>query len=311
MAPTIGQIAAVSYNAVLAEGRTPANQWESSGFLHELDRQGGIVHKSLGNQIEFPLDYRRNPGTAIQSTDLQAVVTTKTEVITSALFDIAEVTVPVTWSKKDEVQTPSENAKVAFVKSLLLNGFASHDDILETTFFASATTNGFIPLAVHIVDAGTGSDGGIDSSTETWWRNQQATYIDDTDIEAAFTSVWNSTTKSSGDKAQPSLMASDAATQSTFEGTQQPLQRYETQEMKAGFKTLMFKTARYVFSQYGTTDVYFMKPGKSFSLVVSKEYFRDRGDTQELENANGWRFKIYSACQTGTGVRSRLGVAHV
>ena len=309
MALTIGQIAAVSYNAVLNEARLPANQWESSGFMHELERQGGIEKKSLGAQIEATLDYRRNPGTVIQATDLQPVVTSKTEVITAAVYDIAEVTVPVTWSKKDEVQTPTENAKVNFVKSLLTNGFNSHDDILEQAFFTTST-NGFLGLLTHVVDAGTGSDGGIDSSVETWWRNQQAIYVDDTDIEAAFTTVWNASTKSSGDTLQPTLMVSDGATQAIFEGTQQPQQRYESQDLKAAFKTLMFKTARYVFSQYGTSRVFFMNP-KNFQLVASREYFRDRGETQELENANGWRFKIYSAVQTIVNNRSRLGVAHV
>lgn len=309
MALTIGQIAASAYNAVLAEARKPANQWAESAFMKELERQGGIERKSLGPQIEATLDYRRNPGTSIQATDLTPVVTSKTEVITAAVFDIAEVTVPITWSKKDEVQTPTENQKIDFTGSLLTNAFNSHDDILEQSLFLTST-NGFLGLLTHVVDAGTGSDGGIDSSVETWWRNQQSTYVDDTDIEAAFTTVWNASAKGSGSELNPTLMVSDSATQAIFEGTQQAQQRYDSQDLKAAFKTLMFKTARYVFSQYGTSRVFFLNP-KNFKLVVSKEYFRDRGETQELENANGWRFKIYSACQTVTTNRSRLGVAHV
>ena len=106
-------------------------------------------------------------------------------------------------------------------------------------------------------------------------------------------------------------MVSDGATQALFEGTQQANQRYiDTQELKAGFKILGFKTARYVFSQYADTDVNFLKP-KNFQLVASKEYFRDRGETQEIPNANGFVSKIYSALQTVTNNRSRLGVAHV
>ena len=106
-------------------------------------------------------------------------------------------------------------------------------------------------------------------------------------------------------------IASDAAQQALFEGTQQPFQRYETQDMKAGFKALMFKTAQYVFSQYGNaSNVFFLNP-KNFNLVVSKEFFRDRGDTQEIPNANGFNFKIYSALQTVTTNRSRLGTAHL
>ncbi len=73
---------------------------------------------------------------------------------------------------------------------------------------------------------------------------------------------------------------------------------------------LGFKTSRYVFSQYGTTTVNFVNP-KNFSMVVSKEYFRDRGDTQEIQNANGFVTKIYSALQTVTNNKSRLGCAHL
>jgi hypothetical protein len=104
---------------------------------------------------------------------------------------------------------------------------------------------------------------------------------------------------------------SDAATQALFEGTQQANQRYvDTDELKAGFKVLAFKTARYVFSQYSGNSgaIYLLNP-KNFKLVVSKEYFRDRGETQEMENANGYTFKIYSALQTVSDNRSRLGIA--
>jgi hypothetical protein len=279
-------------------------------LLHKLESMGALVRKSLGATIEAPLDYQRNPGTVIQATELQPLSLTKTEVVTAASYAIAEVTAPVTWSKKDEATNPSETQKVALVKQLLENGIESHDDILETDLFLS-TTNGFLGLKTVIpFVASAGSLGGIDPAGNTFWRNQTATYVDDTDIESAFTTVWNQCAKGSGSKLLPTLMVSDAPTQSLFEGTQQANQRYETQELKAGFKTLMFKTAQYVFSQYAGNSgaVYFLNP-KNFKIVVSKEYFRDRGETQEIPNANGYGFKIYSALQVITDNRSRLGIA--
>ncbi len=310
MALTISQIAAVSYPAVLAEMRKAANQWAESALMRELEKQGAIERKSLGSTIEAPLDYQRNPGTVIQATDLQPLSTTKTEVITAASYDIAEITAPITWSKKDEVMNPSENQKIALVKALLENGINSHDDIIEQSLFLTST-NGFLGLLTHITTAGTGSDGGIDSGVNTWWRNQTATYVDDTDIEAAFTTVWNACAKGSGSKLLPTLIVSDGATQALFEGTQQALQRWSnTDELKAGFKSFMFKNAKYVFSPYGTTTAFFLNP-KNFSLIVSKEYFRDKSDTQELQNANGFTTRIYSAAQTVTNNRSRIGCAHL
>jgi len=50
---------------------------------------------------------------------------------------------------------------------------------------------------------------------------------------------------------------------------------------------------------------------KNLSLKVSKTFFRDRGETQEVPNANGYTFKIYSALQFVTNNRSRLAAIHV
>ncbi len=301
----------MSYPAVLTEMRKAANQWAESALMRELERQGAIERKSLGATIEAPLDFQRNPGTVIQATELQGLSLTKTEVVTAASYSIAEVTAPVTWSKKDEVSNPTETQKIALVKQLLTNGIESHDDILEQSLFLSST-NGFLGLKslIPFVNSA-GSLGGIDPASNTFWRNQTNTYIDDTDIESAFTTTWNQCAKGSGAKLMPTLMVSDAPTQALFEGTQQANQRYvDTDELKAGFKVLAFKTARYVFSQYAGNSgaVYFVNP-KNFTLVVSKEYFRDRGDTQEIPNANGFNFKIYSAVQLVSNNRSRLGIA--
>lgn len=310
MALTISQIVASSYNAVLAEKRKAHNQWAESSFLNELDKQGGIVRKSLGPQIEAPLDYRSNPAGGFQATELSPFSLTKTEVVTAAVYDIAEVTEPIVWSNKDEVMNPSENQKIALAAQRMSNAIDSHDDDIEQGFFVTST-NGFLGWLTHATDAGTGSDGGIDSSIETWWQNKQATYTGASDIEATFTTVWNACAKGSGSMLVPTLMVSGSVPHATFEGVLDANQRFiNVQDAKAGFKTIAFKTARYVFSQYGTTRVFFMNP-KTAMLVVSAEYFRDRRETQPIPNATGWNSVIYSACQFVTTNRSRLGVAHL
>lgn len=278
--------------------------------MREMDRQGMIEKKSLGATIECPLDYQRNPGTVIQATDLQGIALSKTEVLTTASFDIAEVSAPIVWSKKDEVQNPSENQKIALVKSLLENAIESHDDILEQSLFLTST-NGFLGLLSFMPTSGQGSPGGVDAATNTFWRNQATQYVDDTDIESAFTTVYNNCAKGSGSKLVPTLMVSNGATQAIFEGTQQANQRYvDSQDMKAGFKTLGFKTCRYVFSPYGTTSVFFAN-SKNLTLLGSKEYFRDLGEKESIPNAHGWVRKIYSAVQLVSNNKSRLGVAYI
>jgi hypothetical protein len=106
---SISQIVAASYPAVLAEMRKPANQWAESAFLNELERQGAIKRTSLGPTIEAPIDWQRNPGTDFLATDLTSTSLTKTDVISAASYSVAELSVPVVWSKGDEAKNPSEN----------------------------------------------------------------------------------------------------------------------------------------------------------------------------------------------------------
>ena len=311
MALTIGQMASVSFPKVLADKRKAHNQWSENALLREMERQGGIHHESLGPTIDAPLDYQSNPGTAFLATELQPTSLTATDVVTTAQYTPAELSVPVTWSKRTEMLNPSPNQKISIVSQLLTNGINSHDDAIEKGLLAASATNGFNSLVIYFPTSGQGSVGGVDSAVNTFWRHFQNTYVDDTDIEAGMTTSWNQATKGSGSTHMPSLIVSDATTQGIFEGTQQANQRYvDTEELKAGFKILAFKTARYVFSQYGTTTLFMFSP-KSTYLVVSKEYFRDKSETQELENANGYSFKIYSGLQLVTTNKSRVGIVHL
>jgi hypothetical protein len=310
MALTVSQGVAVSFNAVLNEMRKPANQWAESALFREMERQGMIKKVSLGQQIERTLDYRRNPGTAISAADLTPYSLTKTDVLTAAVYDIAEVVAPIVWSKKQEAQNTTPSKKVDLVTSLISNGITSHDDILEQAFFGTST-NGFLGLGTFCPQSGQGVVGGIDAAVNTWWRNPSNAYVDDTNIEAGMTTTWNQTSKGSGSMLMTTLIVSDGATQALFESTQQAQQRYvDEQELKAGFKILAFKTSRYVFSQYGSTSLYFLGK-KSIECEFAKEFFRSRGETQELPNAAGYRTTVYSAGQMTTNNKSRLGILHL
>lgn len=308
MALTIGQIAAVSYPEVIAENKKAANQWAESAFMRALEKLGAIDRRNLGEVIEAPLDYRRNPGAQFLANDLTPVSLAKTEVLTAASYDIAQLSVPVVWSKGDDAKNPSENQKIAFVKGLLDNGIQSHDDLIEEALFTT-TTDGFIGMATLIPTTGQGTVGGIDAGTETFWRNPADTYLaDGSDIEAVLTDLWNNATKGTGGMA-PKLLVSGDAANSLFESTQVSLKRFMgVSKADGGFESVAFKTAPYVFSQYGDDKIYGINP-KSFRLVVSKQYFRDKGETRETEDANGFVFKIYSALQTVTNNKSRLFVA--
>lgn len=313
MALSIEQMAAVSYPAVLAEMRKGANQWAENAALREAERQGVIQRISLGPTIEAPLDYRVNPDTAVLANDQDEASLVKTEIMTSASYSVAQISVPVVWTKGDDAKNPTETQKVALVKQLLENGINSHDDMIEQCIFTSSTAGGdeLNGLDSIVPTSGQGTVGGISAVTETWWRNQADTYTDASDIEATFTSVYNSAAKGSGSQLAPKFMISGATPHALYESGLQSLQRFvDSSEADGGFKVLAFKNARYVFSQYGGNPVYFLN-AKNYNIVVSKQYFRDKGNTVEIPSQNAFVFKIYSALQALTNNKSRLGVAYL
>jgi len=312
MSLSIEQIAAVSYPAVLAEMRKAANQWVESAALREMERQGVITRVSLGATIEAPLDYRANPDTSVLASDQDVTSLLKTEVVTSASYAIAQISVPVVWTKGDDAKNPTENQKISLVKQLLENAINSHDDLVEQLIFTTSTAGGdeFLGLDTLVPTTGQGTVGGIDASTNTFWRNYATTWTDSTDIEAAFTTAYNKAAKGSGSVLAPKFMVSGAVPHATFEAQLQTLQRFvDTSEADAGYKVLAFKNSRYVFSQYGGVNVYFLNP-KSYQMVVSKQYFRDKGNTVEIPDQNAFVFKIYSAAQAITNNKSRLAVVY-
>jgi len=310
MALSIEQIVAYSYEAVLAEMRKGTNQWVENAALRELQKGGFIKHVSLGPTIECPLDYRPNPDAGILVTDMDSAPLTKTEIGTAASYEIAQLSVPVTWSKGDDAKNPEENQKVNLATQILENGINTHDDIIERNIFVTSTAGGveLNGLDVLVPDSGQGTPGGISAVTETWWRNFADTYTDVTDIEATMTAAYNAAMKGSGSEQTPKILLGGSDPHALYESQLQQLQRFvDTNEADGGFKVLAFKTARFVFSQYGDDHVYFLNP-KSYNLVVSKQYFRDKGNTQEINDANAFRFFIYSALQAITNNKSRLAV---
>jgi hypothetical protein len=307
---SISQIVAVSYPAVIADkNKKPENQWAESAFMKAMQKMGMIEKKNLGPTIEFPIDFRRNPGGDFLATDLTPVSLAKTEVLSTASYTPAELSIPVVWSKGDDAKNPSENQKIAFVTALLDNAIQSHDDMIEEALFATST-DGFLGLATLVPTSGQGSVGGIDAATETMWRNPAQQYLaDGSDMESVLENLFLDGAKGTGSGGSTKLIVSGADAQALFTSTQVGIQRFtNTSSLDASFTTVAFKNVPWVYSQYGGTKVYGLN--KATRLVVSKQYFRDKGETKETDEANGFVFKIYSALQFGTAAKSRQWVAY-
>lgn len=305
MALTIDQITAASYPAVLTAMRKPANQWAENALMRAMEKQGAVERKAFGPTLEETLDYRRNPDGAFLATDMTAVSNAKTEVLTAASYAVGMLAVPITWSEADDVKNPTENQKVALVKSLLENGIQTHDDLIEQALFA-VSTSGFLGFQTVLSDTGLTPVGGIDPATEAWWANQTGTYaLDGSDIQAALGTAYDAAMKGSGSSLKPTLIFSGVEPFELYMASLQDMQRFvNTSDADASFTTVAFREVPYVFSHYGGARIYGTNK-KAFRLLISSDANRKLLEKIQLPTAVAWNRKIFSALQLVTNNRSR------
>jgi len=311
MTPTITQILAGSYASVQNDRNLPANQWAESAFLNELERQGMIERVDFGPTIERALDWRRNTTMGVLATDLAtSSLATATDVITAASYSPAQVAGWVIWSKATEMNNPTQNQKIDIVKGLIANAFASHDDVLEASLNVTSTAGGteVLGLSDMVATDGLGTIGGINASTDAFWRNKVDGFTSGLDLEAGCESLWNRCERGTGSQYKPTLILSDGQLQALYASTQQSQQRFMGQDLKASFTTIAFKTARWVYSKEAAAGKAFFLGNKTYKAFVSRDFYRAKGETQEIQGGTGYTFQVYTGIQATTNNRSRLGV---
>lgn len=311
MTPTITQLLASSYPSVQNDKNLPANQWGESAFLNELERQGMIERADLGPTIERTLDWRRNTTMAVLGSDLAtSSLATATDVITAASYTPAQVAGWVVWAKALEMKNPTTNQKIDVVKGLIANAFGSHDDVLEATLFVTSSAGGdeLQGLDNIVTTDGLGTVGGINASTDAFWRSKVDGFTSGLDLEAGAESLWNRCEKGTGSQYKPTLIVSDGQMQALFASTQQGQQRFTGQELKASFTTIAFKTGRWVYSKEAPAGKGYFLGSKTYRVFVSRDFYRAKGETQEIQGGTGYTFQVYTGIQATTNNRSRLGL---
>lgn len=309
----LSQLVTTAYPVVLADARKPHNQWRESALLRLLEKVGAVKRRPGGSALEYPLDYRKNPDTDILATDFTATATTQTTVFAGSSYDMANIATPFNWSIADEARwSGDENRKVDAVKNMIRNAIDSNDDEIELRLF-STSTDGFLGLQNIVPTGGQPNIGGIDGASATYWRNYATTYaLDGSDLTSKLLIAFNTVAKGTGAELSPEIVVSGSTAQALYEGNLTDLKRFMGEETgDAAFQYLAFKTAKWVFSQYGATlasNPIYMLNKTSFNLVVTKGYFRRLEDAVRFPNAAARNQMVFSQVQAASNNPSRSAV---
>lgn len=140
--------------------------------LYRRLAKGGKVRKEDGGyEIVANLEYAEN-ATYQNYSGYDTLNINPSDVFTAAKYDWVQAAVNVTASGLELRNNSGKAQMVNLVKSRVKNAMRTFANNISTELYGDGTTANTIGgLQALIADAGTGTVGGINSSTYTWWKN--------------------------------------------------------------------------------------------------------------------------------------------
>lgn len=256
------------------------NIHKSSALFYWLKTHDGIKEETGGERIVTPLMYGKNT-TAGSYSGYDSLDTTPQAGIDSAEYNWKQYSVSITISGEEERKNSGSNKIIDVLEARTKQAEMSLTEELNTGVFSDGTGNGNKQLTgLAAMVAATGTYGGINSSTYTWWQS----FVDSTsealslaDMRTAFN------TAGVGGKDTPNIIVT---TQTLYEKYESLLtyvsatnvagsMAFNTEGTKklgdAGFQALAFKGVPIVWDELCTSlGMYFLNT-RHMKLVVHKD----------------------------------------
>lgn len=276
--PNLGQVAASVWDNVI--GKKPSNAIFTSRALFYLLTEKGFKQKSGGGKtFEFSVEYAEN-STFKSYGELEQLDVTRIDVFDAAQFSPKIAAGTVVYSELEKLRAAGGSEKFDLLAEKLENGKNTHISNINRMCFSDGTGNGSkdfggLQLLISTTPT-TGTVGGINRATFTFWRNRQAsgaltaTAFDN--LRSTMRSIFNQCSLG-GLQKQPTFWIT---TRTVFEGYESLLvanERYDTEDKKkhgdAGFNNdiLTFKGAKGSYDEDAPTgNLYF---GNSEDLKIT------------------------------------------
>ncbi|MCI0557645.1 MAG: phage major capsid protein, partial [Nitrososphaera sp.] len=201
---------------------------------------------------------------------------------TYAEFNYKQLAGNVVITGLEEIQNSGKEAVHNLLKSRIKNLEKSLKNEMATALYATGTGNDgkeIGGLRLLVADAGTGTVGGIDSSTWTFWQNFKYDFSDEsvtagvTTIQHAMNQVWVNIIRGAD---KPDMWVADTTYYLFYLESLQANQRFVDEKMaQAGFMNIMFMSSPVFFDDqcpsthmYAlNTDYLYLRPAKGREFV--------------------------------------------
>lgn len=226
------------------------NVLKNNALLARLNQRGNVRTISGGNVIMEELSFAENANAGFYSGyDLLPVAAQ--DVISAAQFDIKQLACPVVMSGLEMLQNSGKEAFIDLLEARLNVAESTMMNKLSQSVYSDGTGSGGKEItglnAAVPSNPATGTYGGIDRATWTFWRSQLYDFStavvtpSATTIQNAMNTLWASTTRGND---RPDLIVLDTVYWGYYMTSLQAIQRFTNADTgNLGFPTLKFMDA--------------------------------------------------------------------
>lgn len=289
-----------------------------NALLKYMMKRGNKRSEDGGLTIAEPLDYAEN-STYQRYSDWDPLNISASDVISAAEYQWRQISLSVVASGRELRINSGESKIINLAKSRIKNAIRTFNNNFSTDIYSDGTaTNQINGLQAIVADAGTGTVGGIDSSSFAFWQNQVFDCSTES-VTSSATTIENSMLLplyldlDRGPDDCPDLIVMDNTYFQYFETSQVSIKRYmDTNKADGGMIALKYKGADVLYdgnSGIPASHAYLLNTNY-FNLVVHKDADLEIMDEQRPINQDGVVIPILWMGNLVCSNRNQQGVIH-
>ena len=256
------------------------NVTDNHPLLLKLKQKGNIKKLSGGNAIRESLSYAEN-GTVQSQGEYDVFDTTPQDVLTSADYDFKIITGTTTMTGLEMKQNAGKERIIDLLKGKFQVLESSVRNELGSQIYGDGTGTGGKDIGglqlLLADDPTTGTVGGINRATSSFWRNQlldnsvEGSALSATNVQSRMNTLYLRTQTQTGEL--PDMIAADTNYFTFYEDSLQTIQRITNPDMgQLGFANLKYKNADVFFDPECPTDhMYFINTNHLFLKYLGKD----------------------------------------
>ena len=243
--------------------RTLSDNVSNHNALLRRLRENGNQTSVTGRDIVRELEYADN-GTVQFYSGYESLDVSPSDVLSAAVFDYKQLAGNVTISGLEQIKNSGTEAIINLLEARINVLEKSMMNSLSTSIYSDGTGSSGKEvggLKLIVADAGTGTVGGINSSTYTFWQNIQTTATSSafstTNVQADMNNIYLQLVRGAD---SPDLVMAGTNAYKAFLGSLQAIQRITSDDLaNSGFTSVQYLNSDVVFdSACNTNRMYFL-----------------------------------------------------